>query len=772
MVAGLSDQHQWDPRRIFRSYVALLEEPEEDFQLSRAVLLTQCAQRDTVTGEESLITKWRMWAYCASHRCAPFIDIMLILYMAMYLFEVPAWCWLEEQSCGEPEVVPRSPMSSTLPLTLSRPIQIVALTCFIVHTVSEQYALNVWSIRRSFSVSMDVCALVDTFVAVFNQYGLPPRDIYWSPLLRPFVYLGHSKAVQTFIGDALPAMTSRAIVDLVAMQFVLLVVWAWLGLLLFGRSAEGDAHFNDFPGALLSLFTMFTTANFPDVMMIAYSKDRCVFAYFFFYLLVSLYGLFNVLLAALFSAYKERVQQSHQQMQAQADETLRIAFNILEQWDSQGPGDAMTQKAWEAFCIAYRRRQTAKAKWDAESMKVLFSALVSPREPNLTLERWQLIAPELATPETLGLQAQSPIVNERALRVLGALHWVVDVAVVVSLLATVAQTQDFLVSDRPVYQCPRPLQVLHFSVNLLYVAEIVLRLVVLGVRQCQSYRWTVDVFLCSLCTILETALSLLGPGHKVWSKFHTGEQRLGRVLALFRVARVERVLWRFSRARETLKMLLALVSTFRTVGAALFLVFYLYSTVGVQVFGGRIRLDVSSLKHVDFAKAGGVGYWANNFNDFASGVVTLFELMVVNNWFVIAEGLALAAPGSSRVGWVFCISFYCCIHIVILNVLVTSVVESYERLRTSVEEPQAAIQKLSASLQTQDAEKNLPLLKLINLEPDAFLTEPVRSLDIDRQPTLSNLNERILLLDQFDEANRRTQKLQRLMTRQFSEHSG
>ncbi|KAL3904470.1 MAG: hypothetical protein SGPRY_011271, partial [Prymnesium sp.] len=32
------------------------------------------------------------------------------------------------------------------------------------------------------------------------------------------------------------------------------------------------------------------------------------------------------------------------------------------------------------------------------------------------------------------------------------------------------------------------------------------------------------------------------------------------------------------------------------------------------------------------------GYYPNNFNDLASGVVTLFELLVVNNWFVIASG--------------------------------------------------------------------------------------------------------------------------------------
>ena len=43
--------------------------------------------------------------------------------------------------------------------------------------------------------------------------------------------------------------------------------------------------------------------------------------------------------------------------------------------------------------------------------------------------------------------------------------------------------------------------------------------------------------------------------------------------------------------------------------------------------------------------AGADKYYPNNFNDFLSGIVTLFELMIVNNWFVIADGIT-AAYGS------------------------------------------------------------------------------------------------------------------------------
>ena len=40
-------------------------------------------------------------------------------------------------------------------------------------------------------------------------------------------------------------------------------------------------------------------------------------------------------------------------------------------------------------------------------------------------------------------------------------------------------------------------------------------------------------------------------------------------------------------------------------------------------------LQVDALEASDFGQA---GYGPNNFNDLPSGMITLFELLVVNNW--------------------------------------------------------------------------------------------------------------------------------------------
>lgn len=76
----------------------------------------------------------------------------------------------------------------------------------------------------------------------------------------------------------------------------------------------------------------------------------------------------------------------------------------------------------------------------------------------------------------------------------------------------------------------------------------------------------------------------------------------------------------------------------------LFCAMYFFSFLGMQLFGGVINTDPNSpysarVAETDFATA---DYYPNNFNDMPSGMVTLFELIVVNNWFEIVDGFTAA----------------------------------------------------------------------------------------------------------------------------------
>eukprot|EP00746_Dinoflagellata_sp_MGD_P153849 gnl/MRDRNA2_/MRDRNA2_84492_c0_seq1.p1 gnl/MRDRNA2_/MRDRNA2_84492_c0~~gnl/MRDRNA2_/MRDRNA2_84492_c0_seq1.p1 ORF type:complete len:340 (+),score=29.86 gnl/MRDRNA2_/MRDRNA2_84492_c0_seq1:38-1057(+) len=268
------------------------------------------------------------------------------------------------------------------------------------------------------------------------------------------------------------------------------------------------------------------------------------------------------------------------------------------------------------------------------------------------------------------------------IQVLGILSQVVDFGILASMLITAWETWAFVCAGDTLssWRSPVLLRSLHLTISFLYVVEVFLCIGVLGVEgffATNPYRSIIDMIMASICFVFEVVGWI---DHTDWWTFGV---HLTELLMIMRALRAERLMWRIRRLRVTMRTLFALIKTFRSVGAALFLLFYFYATLGVQIFGGRIRRDDPHLHHIAFTTSGTVGYFENNFNDFASGLVVLFELMVINNWFVIAEALAAVAPGSPAVGWLFCISFYACIHLVVLNVLVTSIVEGYDFAHTN-----------------------------------------------------------------------------------------
>jgi len=65
-------------------------------------------------------------------------------------------------------------------------------------------------------------------------------------------------------------------------------------------------------------------------------------------------------------------------------------------------------------------------------------------------------------------------------------------------------------------------------------------------------------------------------------------------------------------------------------GSVLFIFFFIYATIGESLFGGELTFETNFQTGclVDVNPL----YVYNNFNDMSSGMITLFELMMVNNW--------------------------------------------------------------------------------------------------------------------------------------------
>lgn len=54
----------------------------------------------------------------------------------------------------------------------------------------------------------------------------------------------------------------------------------------------------------------------------------------------------------------------------------------------------------------------------------------------------------------------------------------------------------------------------------------------------------------------------------------------------------------------------------------------MYGVLGMQLFGGKLVVGDPRLTAIAYGQS---NYYSNNFNDFASALTTLFELLIVNN---------------------------------------------------------------------------------------------------------------------------------------------
>jgi two pore calcium channel protein 3 len=132
---------------------------------------------------------------------------------------------------------------------------------------------------------------------------------------------------------------------------------------------------------------------------------------------------------------------------------------------------------------------------------------------------------------------------------------------------------------------------------------------------------------------------------------------------------------------------------FLTYLAAIFVMFYMYAVIGMELFGERIgtreqmccqtddpancELSCAEYEAVLATSYGQSHYWRINFNTLGSSLFALFYLMIVNNWPVIVEGY-VAAVGSKTLWprWYFYL-WYIIMVLVMMNIVQAFLLNSF-----------------------------------------------------------------------------------------------
>jgi two pore calcium channel protein 1 len=152
------------------------------------------------------------------------------------------------------------------------------------------------------------------------------------------------------------------------------------------------------------------------------------------------------------------------------------------------------------------------------------------------------------------------------------------------------------------------------------------------------------------------------------------------VVVILRPLRLLRLFKLKKRYRDIFGTLVLLSPLMWSTAIVMMVMYYFFAIIGMELFSKYdLRNCCENTTVEDFYKysansSSAIGYYyLNNFSNLLISGVTLFELTVVNNWFIVMDAYASVAHPSSRI---FFMLFYL-FTMVVLTIVVASVLEAF-----------------------------------------------------------------------------------------------
>uniref|UniRef100_A0A8C6CFI9 Two pore channel protein 2 n=1 Tax=Monodon monoceros TaxID=40151 RepID=A0A8C6CFI9_MONMO len=486
-------------------------------------------------------------------------------------------------------------------------------------------------------------------------------------LLRPFFLMQNSsmmKKTLKCIRWSLPEMASIGL--LLAAH---LCLFTMLGMLLFPGEKQDDrrdrqrlTYFRNLPEALTSLLVLLTTANNPDVMIPAYSKNRLYAIFFIAFTLIGSLFLMNLLTAIIYNQFRGYLMKSLQTSLLRRRLGIRAAYKVLSSMTAEGGAhpEGVGVKPQDFLQVLQ------KVQLDSDHKQAITEKLHSRSGDLLSADEFQKLFDEFDK-RVIKEHPPRPEYRSQFLQSAQFLfgHHYFDYLGNLMALGNLVTICVFLVLDAHVLPKDRDdfvLGILNCVFILYYLLEMLLKVFALGLRgylvSCSN---VFDGLLTAVLLVLEiSTLAVYRFPHPGWKP-----EALG-LLSLWDVTRLVNVLiaFRFLRIIPSMELMAVVASTIldlirnmRAFGGILAVAYYVFAIIGVTLFRGVIVAPGNSSLAPDNGSAPcgsfeQLEYWTNNFDDFAAALVTLWDVMVVNNWQVFLDAFRRYAGPWSKIYFV------------------------------------------------------------------------------------------------------------------------
>ncbi|XP_014213828.1 two pore calcium channel protein 1-like isoform X2 [Copidosoma floridanum] len=482
--------------------------------------------------------------------------------------------------------------------------------------------------------------------------------------LRP-IFLVDTKycgGVRRFIRQIL--QTCPPIIDMLGLLLFFILTYMVLGYYLF---FEMNRNFATLQDSFVSLFVLLTTANFPDVMMPSFSINKWYALYFVCYLSTMLYIMMNLMLAVVNETFTSAERDKLKKLFLHKRKACQHAFKLLV--SKQNP-DQMRFKQFEGLMRYYAPKKSMKdivlmfrylnisgsRFLTSDEFLNVYDATVLTWDPQYSSVPWYHMA---WPPLQILCQGAHAAINWRYFE---SLIYTVIVGNGVAMVCRMIQPE-------PDRETSASLFAASWDTLLfggLFAVEALTKVLGLGVRRYLSSGWNLFDLGTSVMLLVAACGLTLFPG--------------AVFLVVFRPLRMLRLFKLKKRYRDIFGTLVLLSPLMCSTAIVMVVLYYFFAIIGMELFAGYdMRNCCQNTTVEDFYKYSVNGstslgyYYLNTFDNLMASYMTLFELTVVNNWFILMNAYAVTVGMYTRG---YFMVFYL-ITMIVLTIVVSSFLEAF-----------------------------------------------------------------------------------------------
>ncbi|XP_061819819.1 two pore channel protein 2 isoform X1 [Nerophis lumbriciformis] len=559
------------------------------------------------------------------------------------------------------------------PCGFTESIEIVCLIIFILDLAVKSYLIGWEEFRKNkWLISYTVVISVSIIDWVLSISMACDEKLRVRRLIRPFYLLQNSslmKKTLKCIKRTLPEIAS--VILLLALH---LCLFTMIGMLLFPKTEdpvkneEWKVYFRNLPTSLTSLLVLLTTANNPDVVILAYSQNRGYVIFFVTFSVIGTYCLMNLLTAIIYNQFRGYLLMSVQTSIIRRRLGIRAAFQVLICHEAENAAEervpvdvvlqvmsrVQMQSYYRAAITAEARQYEPEGFMDREQFRKIFDELDKDRIKE---------HPPLPQYNNVVLQKMQLVFSHYYFTILGN---AVALANVVCICTVLVLNSEKSIAERDNHY----MEIINLCFIIYYMFEMAVKIFAFGWKGYLSYRNNIfDGFLTVLLLVLQITI------YAIYRLPHThGNPSFKSMFSLWEMVRFVNMLivFRFLRIIPDIKLmalvastLLDLVKNLRAFAGILVVVYYVFAVFGIWLFEGVIKppahmsvLSNTTMENItsNFSIECGtyeqLGYWPNNFDDFAASIILLYDIMIINNWQVFMDAYSRYTSEWSKIYFV------------------------------------------------------------------------------------------------------------------------